>query len=37
MARGAPAHLISFVVAPFLAPGLRVGDVAAQLDELNAS
>lgn len=36
--RGAPAHLKSFVVTPFLvpAPALRVGDAAAQLNELNA-
>lgn len=36
MVRGAPAHLKSFVVALFLVPNLRVGDAAAQLDELNA-
>ncbi|XP_026641285.1 Friend virus susceptibility protein 1-like [Microtus ochrogaster] len=36
MVRGAPAHLKSFVVALFLVPNLRIGDAAAQLDELNA-
>ena len=34
--RGLPAHLKSFVLALFLVPYLRVGDAAAQLDELNA-
>lgn len=33
---GAPAHLKSFVVALFPVSDLRVGDAAAQLDELNA-
>lgn len=33
--RGAPAHLKSFVLTVFLVPDLSVGDVAAQLDELN--
>lgn len=36
MVRGAPARLKSFVLALFLVPDLRVGDAAAQLDELNA-
>lgn len=36
LVRGAPAHLKSFVVALLLVPNLRVGDAAAQLDELNA-
>jgi hypothetical protein len=31
LVRGAPAHLKSFVVAPFLVPDLRVGDAAAKL------
>ena len=34
--REAPAHLKSFVLALFLVPDLRVGDAAAQLDELNS-
>jgi hypothetical protein len=36
LVRGAPAHLKSFVLALFLVPDLRVGDAAAQLDELNS-
>ena len=36
LVRGAPAHLKSCIVALFLVPDLRVGDAAAQLDELNA-
>lgn len=36
MVRQAPAHLKSFVVAPFLVRNLRVRDATAQLDELNA-
>ncbi|XP_052048775.1 Friend virus susceptibility protein 1-like [Apodemus sylvaticus] len=35
MVRGAPAHLKSFVLSLLLVPNLRVGDAAAQLDELN--
>ena len=36
LVRGAPAHLKSFVLALFLVPHLRVGDAAAQLDELHS-
>lgn len=36
LVRGAPAHLKSFVLSLLLVPNLRVGDAAAQLDELNA-
>jgi hypothetical protein len=35
LVRGAPAHLKNFVLALFLVPNIRVGDAAAQLDELN--
>jgi hypothetical protein len=31
--RGAPAHLKSFIVAPFLVPDLKVEDAAAQLTD----
>jgi hypothetical protein len=36
LVRGAPAHLKSFVVAPFPVPDLRVGAATALLDEFNA-
>ncbi|XP_031204443.1 Friend virus susceptibility protein 1-like [Mastomys coucha] len=36
MVRGAPAHLKGFVLSLLLVPDLRIGDAAAQLDELNA-
>jgi hypothetical protein len=36
LVRGALAHLKSFVLALFLVTDLRVGDAAAQLDELNS-
>jgi hypothetical protein len=35
--RGAPAHLKSFVLAPYFMPDLSIGAAAAQLDELNAA
>lgn len=35
MVREAPTHLKSFAIDLFLVSDLRVGDTAAQLDELN--
>ena len=34
---GPPTHLKSLVLTLYLLPDLRVGDAAAQLDELNAT
>ena len=34
--KGTPSYLKYFVLAPFLVTDLRVGDAAAQLDELNS-
>ena len=36
MVRGTPAHFNSFAVSLSHVPDLRVGDIPAQLDELNA-